>query len=141
MPSFPSPALPCSAHRPFQTGQSSERPTLSLTLCGRGDLKTDVPCHWHGAEKGTASHGDTVYMCVFDSRGRGRWRKKLNGWMAMSGGRRRSSAGWVAKVSRGGGACKRRNKSTQSHWWQTAAAVSLGILSRSSSSEQSADAG
>lgn len=41
-------------------------------------------------------------MCVFDSRGTGRWRKKLNGWMAMSGGRRRSSAGWVAKVSRGG---------------------------------------
>ena len=30
------PVLPFSAHRPFQTGQSSERPTLTLTLCGRG---------------------------------------------------------------------------------------------------------
>lgn len=30
------PVLPSSAHRPFQTGQSSERPTLTLTLCGRG---------------------------------------------------------------------------------------------------------
>lgn len=33
---IPQPVLPHSAHRPFQAGHSSEWPTLTLTLCGRG---------------------------------------------------------------------------------------------------------
>lgn len=69
--------------------------------------------------------------------------EKETEWLDGDVGRKKEEQRWVGceGVEGGGGACKRRNKSTQSHWWQTAAAVSLGILSRSSSSEQSADAG
>lgn len=71
--------------------------------------------------------------------------EKETEWLDGDVGRKKEEQRWVGcegvEGGGGGGACKRRNKSTQSHWWQTAAAVSLGILSRSSSSEQSADAG
>lgn len=68
--------------------------------------------------------------------------EKETEWLDGDVGRKKEEQRWVGcEGVEGGVACKRRNKSTQSHWWQTAAAVSLGILSRSSSSEQSADAG
>lgn len=81
----------------------------------QGDLETDVPCHWHGADEEMVSHEHTV-ICVYEDRGRDRQREKLNAWLAMLGGRKEEQQWVVVVVVRGG--CKRRNKSSQSNLWQ-----------------------
>ena len=81
----------------------------------QGDLETDVPCHWHGADEEMVSHVRTV-ICVCEDGGRDRQREKLNAWLAMLGGRKEEQQ-WVVVMVAGGG-CKRRNKSSQSNLWQ-----------------------
>lgn len=34
----------------------------------QGDLETDVPCQWRGAEEEMVPHVHTVYICVYEDR-------------------------------------------------------------------------
>ena len=83
----------------------------------QGDLETDVPCHWHGAEEEMVSHVHKVYVSIRTEGEGDREIECLNGNV----GRKKEEQQWVGGGSGGGGGgggCKRRNKSSQSNSWQ-----------------------
>ena len=57
----------------------------------QGDLETDVPCHWHGAEEELLSRTNTVYVSMKKKRETKRETECLNGNV----GRRKEEQGWV----------------------------------------------
>lgn len=112
--------LPDSAQRPIQTGQRSERPRLTLTLCGRGTSRQMLPATGGGLEKRWYSvcGRQHTWKCRREEDREGNWMLEQQCWGGRDDSGRVVTVGLEVVVVVVGCGCKRRNKSSQSNLWQ-----------------------